>query len=426
MAIDSLREPNPGDTIRVVCPDNYAPLYSANGERLGETAADGTTATVCEVKEINDQIYYRISNQDVWIPKSFTNWGRPEVVERRKKETESHSVTPLKTKSHKGWWITALIIIIVVCGAVALSQNSQSQTSKVVKHEPQSDLVKVAKKMGRTSANKLTDKDIAAIALAYSNRKDEGSDLGQTYEQAKTKPVTIAKADKYKFGDYQVSAPQKGAVYVLSRQTGYVVTNLTKPEKADLVFVNDQGRRKLVSLLNAAKLVNKEDLTPISQNIVFTNKLPVAKTKKKTAKKTKTNVNSLAWNSTKEKALANYMVTFGKMMQQKYVEYRGSGNLKTSAGQEYPAIFQKTPFMLNGKRISISWDPQLKQNVAYHVVSIFNYNRGSVEFHITYLFCIYNNQPVVLCDQTTNGSNVVVTITKNKILSENFAKIARG
>ncbi|MDY5961439.1 MAG: DUF4767 domain-containing protein [Lactobacillus amylovorus] len=40
--------------------------------------------------------------------------------------------------------------------------------------------------------------------------------------------------------------------------------------------------------------------------------------------------------------------------------------------------------------INISWDPSLKKDYDYHVVSIFNCNVGNPEQHITYLFRIAN------------------------------------
>ncbi|RVU69859.1 MULTISPECIES: DUF4767 domain-containing protein [Lactobacillus] len=59
----------------------------------------------------------------------------------------------------------------------------------------------------------------------------------------------------------------------------------------------------------------------------------------------------------------------------------------------------------------------------YHVVSIFNYNGDFAEEHITYLFCVYDNKPIVLVDQTTNGDYIAVKETANKDVKKGFAKI---
>ena len=322
MEINNLREPNMGDRIRVVCPGGYAPLYDANGKQLTKTIADGTELKVFAVKEINNKIYYRISGQDEWIPKNFTNWGQQEPLSPISKEPVKETKKSKKS-TLKLCIIAALIIIAVGGGIYSLTQFHSEEAVR------KSSKVKKAKKQSST----------------------------------------VSKTKKY-----------------------------TKADKK----VKEKTKDKAKSRFKAT-------------------------TKNNSKKKTQTKINKLAWNTKKEQELAKYMVTFGKIMRQKYTEYDGNGILRTNAGQEYPTIFQKTKFLLNGtKVINIGWDPQLKQNYDYHVVSIFNYNRGSVEFHITYLFCIHSGQPIVLCDQTTNGNDVAVTITKNEILRDNFAKIARG
>ena len=46
------------------------------------------------------------------------------------------------------------------------------------------------------------------------------------------------------------------------------------------------------------------------------------------------------------------------------------------------------------------------------------------EEHITYLFCIHDNQPIALVDQTTNGNAIKVKETANQDVRKGFAKIA--
>lgn len=76
--------------------------------------------------------------------------------------------------------------------------------------------------------------------------------------------------------------------------------------------------------------------------------------------------------------------------------------------------------------IDIGWDPELKKKYDYQVVSIFNYNDDDAEQHITYLFCVHDNQPIVLVDQTTNGNYIAVKETANKDVKSVFADIING
>lgn len=48
------------------------------------------------------------------------------------------------------------------------------------------------------------------------------------------------------------------------------------------------------------------------------------------------------------------------------------------------------------------------------------------EQHITYLFCVHDNHPIVLVDQTTNGNYIAVKETANKDVKSGFADIING
>ena len=90
------------------------------------------------------------------------------------------------------------------------------------------------------------------------------------------------------------------------------------------------------------------------------------------------------------------MNRFGTKMKQKYKEYNGQESIETLAGEKYPDDFNNRTFKMysdNSKKtetINIGWDPSLKKDYDYHVVSIFNCNVGNPEQHITYLFRIAN------------------------------------
>ena len=97
------------------------------------------------------------------------------------------------------------------------------------------------------------------------------------------------------------------------------------------------------------------------------------------------------WSSDQEAQLASFMNRFGTKMKQKYKEYNGQESIETLAGEKYPDDFKM--YSDNSKKtetINIGWDPSLKKDYDYHVVSIFNCNVGNPEQHITYLFRIAN------------------------------------
>ncbi len=102
------------------------------------------------------------------------------------------------------------------------------------------------------------------------------------------------------------------------------------------------------------------------------------------------------WSSDQEAQLASFMNRFGTKMKQKYKEYNGRESIETLAGEKYPDDFNNRTFKMysdNSKKtetINIGWDPSLKKDYDYHVVSIFNCNVGNPEQHITYLFRIAN------------------------------------
>lgn len=126
------------------------------------------------------------------------------------------------------------------------------------------------------------------------------------------------------------------------------------------------------------------------------------------------------------------MNRFGTKMKQKYKEYNGQESIETLAGEKYPDDFNNRTFKMysdNSKKtetINIGWDPSLKKDYDYHVVSIFNCNVGNPEQHITYLFSVHDGQPVALVDQTTNGSDCMVKETANQEVRTAFANIFEG
>lgn len=72
MTFDRSKEPSFQTKVRVT---KNTCLYDASGAKQTDTLNAGSTVTVFEVKEINNQIYYRVGGQTRWLPKSVTDWG---------------------------------------------------------------------------------------------------------------------------------------------------------------------------------------------------------------------------------------------------------------------------------------------------------------------------------------------------------------
>lgn len=76
MVFDRTKEPHFEQKIKVV---SSTPFFDANGEKQSARQNPGEV-TVFEVKEINQQIFYRIGGQKNWIPKKATDWGKEQVA----------------------------------------------------------------------------------------------------------------------------------------------------------------------------------------------------------------------------------------------------------------------------------------------------------------------------------------------------------
>ena len=61
---------------------------------------------------------------------------------------------------------------------------------------------------------------------------------------------------------------------------------------------------------------------------------------------------------------------------------------------------------LNGKKISIGWSLQGEHNYDYDVLAIYNHDLTKDGQHKTFLFCWYEQKPIVLMDESGKG-NVV-------------------
>ncbi|APU70982.1 DUF4767 domain-containing protein [Companilactobacillus crustorum] len=155
-------------------------------------------------------------------------------------------------------------------------------------------------------------------------------------------------------------------------------------------------------------------------------------TSKKTAttsishKKTSSIKNSkVLWNSDKDVKLKEFINQWAPTMHQSYVKYDGKHSLNISNGTTYPDDLKHVK--IGNNNASIGWNKTGKGNYQYNVVAIYNYNENesSLSDHITYFFTFHNGKPIVLVDQTTNGTPNLFP-TENNVLKNGFENIAKG
>lgn len=144
------------------------------------------------------------------------------------------------------------------------------------------------------------------------------------------------------------------------------------------------------------------------------------KTQTTTAKKSDT-----LWDTNKDNRLKSFIDQWAPTMKQSYVKYDGTHSLKTSTGTVYPDDLSKVN--VEGSNASIGWSKDGSGNNEYNVVAIYNYN-GTVPplpNHITYFFAFHDNQPIVLVDQSRDGTPDL-TETENSKVKLSFAAIVAG
>lgn len=141
--------------------------------------------------------------------------------------------------------------------------------------------------------------------------------------------------------------------------------------------------------------------------------------KKKSVKKTTTK-----WDKKKTQKLQKMLNTWSKKSSQKYNFYNGQKALKTKKGATYPAVFKQRKFLLKKKQIKIGYSPLGVNKYQYNVVAIANDDFKS--WHNTYLFCLKDNKPVILLDQSENTNPIMVKVVKDRILNKGFKQIYKN
>ncbi|CAJ1201041.1 Lreu_0056 family protein [Companilactobacillus nantensis] len=184
----------------------------------------------------------------------------------------------------------------------------------------------------------------------------------------------------------------------------------------------------LATLLLASVLVvsgcGNQEPSKQSSNSQKTTKT-VVKRKKSNQPKESTKKSDTLWDSTKDNQLEAFMDQWGPTMKQSYVKYDGKNSLKISTGMVYPDDLSRVT--VEGANASIDWSKDGKGTNEYDVVAIYNYNGvvPPLPNHITYFFAFHNDQPIVLVDQSTNGTPNLIE-TGNTKLKSGFDDIVAG
>ena len=361
--------------------------------------------------------------------------NRPAPISQIKKPASvsvSNQLSAKRSRIRRNCLIVAACVVLLAAGGVVFFTLQSENASNSLPFVTHNKSEKMAEKIGYSPNKKMSSKNMAGFTIAYAHMHfQDDPDWDEVFDKAENGDLNIASYPEYTFGDYDVKAPAGGIVYVVSPDIGYVVSDVDHPNKAQVIFVNSQkGAEKPVYFHALAQKVasgaQKNDVQSYSKNVVVSDHDESTKDSSTDTKQNSVDSKSLSWNDTKEEKLADFMDDFGNKMDQDYVEYTGDEPLKTIAGEKYPNIFDDEDFELigNNKKINIGWDPELKKDYDYHVVSIFNSDGDGGEEHITYLFCIHDNQPIALVDQTTNGNAIKVKETANQDVRKGFAKIA--
>lgn len=147
--------------------------------------------------------------------------------------------------------------------------------------------------------------------------------------------------------------------------------------------------------------------------------------KKKSDNKTSDKKADTLWDSSKDNQLESFINQWAPTMKQSYKKYDGEHSLKTSTGTIYPDDLSKVTVEGSNSSIGFSKDGEGKYD--YDVVAIYNYN-GTVPplpNHITYFFAFHDGQPIVLVDQSRDGTPDLSETQNNDVISA-FSNIVAG
>ena len=163
--------------------------------------------------------------------------------------------------------------------------------------------------------------------------------------------------------------------------------------------------------------------TPISSVSHKKNSKQASANVKKTTSSTKKS--TAIWDDNKDKQLENFIDQWAPTMHQTYTKYDGTNSIKTSVGMTYPDDLSRVN--VEGTNDSIGWSKAGENKYSYNVVAIYNYDgtKPPLPNHITYFFTFHKGQPIVLVDQSRDGTPNLME-TKNTKVKDSFADIVDG
>ncbi|MGN1272495.1 MAG: DUF4767 domain-containing protein [Lactobacillus sp.] len=335
--------------------------------------------------------------------------------------------------------IAACVMILAAGGVVFFTLQSENNANAIpfIGSNKKANFDDTVKSLGFKN-KKISPSDMAGLTISFAHMSfPDDSDWKEAFDDAENGDLNVQSYPKYDFGDYEVEAPSGGAVYVVTPKVGYVVSDVEHPEQAKVTFVSSKGQGKQVDLPSLTQQVkdktSSDEVQKVAQKVYVTKKSTIKESDSDSSSSSSSSEESssddISWDDDKESQLADFMDSFGKKMKQDYDEYDGHDSIKTLAGEKYPDDLENHDVKLYSddsskkQMIDIGWDPELEKDYDYHVVSIFNCNVGNPEDHITYLFCVHDDKPVALVDQTTNGDAIMVKETSNQDVRTAFANI---
>lgn len=216
--------------------------------------------------------------------------------------------SPKKAKSDKVrrncLIIAACVVLLAAGGAVFFTLQSQNMTNALpfVSHNKRDEM---AEKIGYSPDKKMSSKNMAGFTIAYARMHfHDDPDWDEVFEKAENGNLNIASYPEYSFGDYDVKAPANGAVYVVSPEVGYVVSDVDHPRDAQVTFINSKkGAAKPVYFHALAQKVavssHKADVQSYGKKVdVSENSTAPKSTKTENTKKDSDS--SLSWSDAKE------------------------------------------------------------------------------------------------------------------------------
>lgn len=140
---------------------------------------------------------------------------------------------------------------------------------------------------------------------------------------------------------------------------------------------------------------------------------------------TNDNKSDSLWNNDKDSKLESFINQWAPTMKQSYKKYDGRHSLKTSVGTIYPDDLSKVT--VASSNASIGWSKDGEGSDSYNVVAIYNYDgtEPPLPNHITYFFAFHDGQPIVLVDQSRDGTPNLSETQNNDVRSA-FSNIVAG